>query len=98
MCVMCVTLVSIQSLRRKGILLVCVGLVLCLSVFVFVVLCLSSLLVGFRPSLLVFVGLCWSLLVDFDFDPCDRGHCGKKRGGVKLQCSFLSSRLGIVHC
>ena len=62
MCVMCVTLVSIQSLRRKGILLVCVGLVLCLSVFVFVVLCLSSLLVGFRPSLLVFVGLCWSIL------------------------------------
>lgn len=79
--------------------LVCVGLVLCLSGFVFVVLCLSSLLVGFRPSLLVFVGLCWSILT---LIRVIAGIVKKKGGGVEIAMQFfvVSSRycVGIVHC
>lgn len=74
-----------------------VGKEFCWFVLVLFFVCRCSSLLFFvcRLCLSAFVRLCWSLLVDFDFDPCDRGHCEKKgRGDVETAMQFfvVSSR------
>ena len=77
--------------------LVCVGLVLCLSGFVFVVLCLSFCLSAFVRlcwSLLVFVGLCWSILTLI------RVIAGivKKKGGVGVEIAMQFFVVSSRYC